>query len=56
MQTDQAFHPNSQQQLSVELLRSGKIWTVINQQHTAPILQKTYYAEYIAPGAAIGGN
>ncbi|MGR3278861.1 hypothetical protein ACSYAD_27725 [Acaryochloris marina NIES-2412] len=45
-----------QDQLSVQSLQDGQLRSIVNHQHMGVILQKKYYAEYIGPGAAIGGH
>ncbi|QUY45889.1 hypothetical protein HRE53_26540 (plasmid) [Acaryochloris sp. 'Moss Beach'] len=47
--------PNMREHLSIEILQNGHLWSIVNHQQTGVILQKKYYAEYIGPGAAIGG-
>ena len=39
----------------IELLKSGQLLAVVDQPGTGIILQKPYFAEFIGPGAAIGG-
>jgi hypothetical protein len=39
----------------IELLKSGQLLAVTNSEASGIILQKPFFAEFIGPGAAIGG-
>lgn len=56
MSVNQISSSNIKDQLSVESLQDGQLFSLVNHGQIGVILQKRYYAEYIGPGAAIGGQ
>lgn len=46
---------NSEHKKPLELLKDGQLLSLSHDSPTGLILQKPYYAEYVGPGAAIGG-
>ena len=39
----------------VELLKSGRLMNLANNQSSGLIIKKPYYAEFVGPGSAVGG-
>lgn len=56
MYIEQISSTVTQENLSVELLQDRQLLSIVNHRQTGIILQKKYYAEYIGPGAAVGGQ
>lgn len=46
---------NSENKQPLEMLKNGQLLSLAQNHPAGLILQKPYYAEYIGPGAAIGG-
>jgi len=54
------IHPHdnsgsSEQKKPLDMLKDGQLLSLAHDSPTGLILQKPYYAEYVGPGAAIGG-